>query len=361
MRIAIAIDSLAGGGAEKVMITLAKQFIRLGHEPHFLVMEDNRYYETPEDLPVHQCFAPKDKDFDHFGRLNASVHKLSAKIAEIESKVGKFDLFLSNLDKTNLMMTKTGVSPLYVIVHSSVEEELSRQFKLGPFAYFKKLRAKKALNGQHLITVSNGIANEIKDKGRLHPASMQTIYNPFEFNEITSQSQQDNPQIPQGDYLIHVGRFAKQKRHDVLFEALKLTQNQLPVVLLCHNHKKAIKAAKKFGIEKRLIIPGFQSNPFPWIKQAKALVLSSDFEGLPTVLIESLACGTPVVSTDCPHGPSEILTGNLVPYLVPRRDPAALAKMMDEVVSLPPSLELVDILAKVDATLIAEQYLALAK
>ncbi|MDT3306607.1 glycosyltransferase [Shewanella vaxholmensis] len=361
MRIAIAIDSLAGGGAEKVMITLAKQFIRLGHEPHFLVMEDNRYYETPEDLPVHQCFAPKDKDFDHFGRLNASVHKLITKIAEIESQVGKFDLFLSNLDKTNLMMTKTGVSPLYVIVHSSVEEELSRQFKLGPFAYLKKLRAKKALNGQHLITVSNGIAQEIKDRGRLHPASMQTIYNPFEFNEITSQSQQDNPQIPQGDYLIHVGRFAKQKRHDVLFQALKLTQNQLPVVLLCHNHKKAIKAAKKFGIEKRLIIPGFQSNPFPWIKQAKALVLSSDFEGLPTVLIESLACGTPVVSTDCPHGPSEILTGNLVPYLVPRRDPAALANMIDEVVSLPPSLEQVDILAKVDATIIAEQYLALAK
>ena len=343
MRIAIAIDSLAGGGAEKVMITLAKQFIRLGHEPHFLVMEDNRYYEIPEDLPIHQCFAPKDKDFDHFGRLNASVNKLSAKIAEIESQVGKFDLFLSNLDKTNLMMTKTGVSPLYVIVHSSVEEELSRQFKLGPFAYFKKLKSKKALNGQHLITVSNGIAKEIKDKGRLHPASMQTIYNPFEFNEITSQSQQDNPQIPQGDYLIHVGRFAKQKRHDVLFEALKLTQNQLPVVLLCHNHKKAIKAAKKFGIEKRLIIPGFQSNPFP------------------TVLIESLACGTPVVSTDCPHGPSEILTGNLVPYLVPRRDPKALAKMIDEVVSLPPSLEQVEILAKVDATLIAEQYLALAK
>jgi len=361
MRIAIAIDSLAGGGAEKVMLTLAKQFIHLGHEPHFLVMEDNQYYETPDNLPVHQCFVPKDKDFDHFGRLTASVNKLRAKIAEIESQVGKFDLFLSNLDKTNLMMTKTGVSPLYVIVHSSVEEELSRQFKLGPFAYFKKLRAKKALNGQHLITVSNGIAKEIKDKGRLHPASMQTIYNPFEFNEIVAQSQQDNPQIPQGEYLIHVGRFAKQKRHDVLFEALKLTQNQLPVVLLCHNHKKAIKAAKKFGIEKRLIIPGFQSNPFPWIKRAKALVLSSDFEGLPTVLIESLACGTPVVSTDCPHGPSEILTGNLSPYLVPRRDPKALAKMIDEVVKQPPSLAEVEILAKVDATLIAKQYLALAK
>lgn len=78
-------------------------------------------------------------------------------------------------------------------------------------------------------------------------------------------------------------------------------------------------------------------------------------------MIESLACGTPVVSTDCPHGPSEILTGNLAPYLVPRRNPTALAKMLDEVISRPPSLEQVDIFAKLDATLIAEQYLALAE
>ncbi len=361
MRIAIAIDSLAGGGAEKVMITLAKQFISLGHEPHFLVMEDNRYYDTPDNLPVHQCFADKDKDYDHFGRLKVAANKLRVKIAEIEAQVGKFDLFLSNLDKTNLMMTKIGVSPLYVIVHSSVEEELRRQFKLGPIAYFKKLRAKKALNGQHLITVSKGIASEIEHKGRIKPASMRTIYNPFEFNEIIQQSQQDNPQIPEGEFLIHVGRFAKQKRHDVLFEALKLKQNQLPVVLLCHNHKKAVKAAKKFGVEKLVIIPGFQANPFPWIKRAKALLLSSDFEGLPTVLIESLACGTPVVSTDCPHGPKEILTGDLAPYLVPRRDPKALAQMIDAVVANPPSLERVEILTKVDANLIAEQYLALAK
>lgn len=361
MRIAIAIDSLAGGGAEKVMITLAKQFIQLGHEPHFLVMEDNRYYDTPENLPVHQCFIDKDIDYDRLGHLNAAVNKLRAKITEIEAQVGRFDLFLSNLDKTNLMMSKTGVAPLYLVVHSSVEEELSRHFKLGPIAYYKKLRAKKALNGQHLITVSKGIASEITDKGRLQPASIQTIYNPFEFNEITALSQQENAAIPSGDYLIHVGRFAKQKRHDVLFAALKLAKNQLPVVLLCHNHKKAIKAAKKLGIENRLIIPGFQSNPFPWIKQAKALLLSSDFEGLPTVLIESLACGTPVVSTDCPHGPSEILTGNLAPYLVPRRDARALAQKIDDIVQSPPALDKVDILAKVDATLIAKQYLALAQ
>ncbi|MGL5407156.1 MAG: glycosyltransferase, partial [Shewanella sp.] len=82
---------------------------------------------------------------------------------------------------------------------------------------------------------------------------------------------------------------------------------------------------------------------------------------LPTVLIESLACGTPVVSTDCPHGPSEILTGDLASYLVARRDPKALAQMIDAVVKCPPSLERAEILAKVDATRIAEQYLSLAK
>lgn len=353
MRIAIAINSLAGGGAEKVMLTLAKQFIKLGHEPHFLIMEDDEYYDVPENLPVHQCFPDKSKT------QNAS--NLKAKIIDIESQIGKFDLFLSNLDKTNQLMAKTGVSPLYIVVHASVEEELHRSLKLGPIAYLKKLRAKRALNDQHLITVSKGIAEEIKNRGRIRPASIQTIYNPFEFDEILTLSNQENPDIPKTDYIIHVARFAKQKRHDVLFEALKLTENKLPVVLLCHNYKKAIKAAKKFGMQDRLIIPGFQRNPYSWIKNAKALVLSSDFEGLPTVLIESLVCGTPVVSTDCPHGPNEILTGELAQYLVPRQNPEQLAKKLDEVIKTPPLLKNIEILAKIDATLIAKQYLALTE
>ena len=361
MRIAIAIDSLAGGGAEKVMLTLASEFTQMGHEPHFLVMTDDVAFDISDTLPVHVCFEKKDKDFNRFWNLSPAVNKLKSKISQVEASVGQFDLFLSNLDKTNRLMTKTQVSPLFVVVHASVEEELNRHAKLGPFAFLKKLWAKKALNGHHLVTVSQGIANEIKQTQRISPASIQCIYNPFGFNDINTLSKQAAEGIPEQDYLIHVGRYVKQKRHDVLFQAIAQMKSQIPVVLLCHNPKKALKAAKKYGIEQRVIIPGFQPNPFPWIANAKALVLSSDFEGLPTVLIESLACGTPVVSTNCPHGPSEILTGELARFLVPRRDPKALAEKLDEMLLSPPSMAEIDILAKVKAVRIAEEYLALVK
>ncbi|MEC4727597.1 glycosyltransferase [Shewanella sp. D64] len=361
MRIAIAIDSLAGGGAEKVMLTLAKQFMAMGHETHFIVMHSSVVYELPPALPIHVCFDEKDKDFDRAFRLKFAVARLKAKIAMIEAEVGKFDLFLSNLDKTNRLMTKVGVSPLYVIVHASVEEELQRNAKLGPFAYFKKRQAKKALNGQRLITVSQGIADEIQASKWITPLSIRTIYNPFEFNDITELASHEVADIPAGDYLIHVGRLVKQKRHDILFQAIAKMENKIPVVLLCHHPRKALKMAEKYGVKQRVSVFGFQRNPYPWIKGSKGLFLSSDFEGLPTVLIEALACGIPVVSTDCPHGPKEILTGELSRFLVPRRDPEALANKLDEVLISPPELSEIDILHKVDAAKIAQEYLNLAK
>ena len=115
-----------------------------------------------------------------------------------------------------------------------------------------------------------------------------------------------------------------------------------------------------YVVAHRLILPGFQSNPYNWIKKAKALVLSSDYEGLPTVLLESIALGTKVVSSDCPHGPDEILTDELSRYLVPRRNPKALAEAIDKVLLDDIVLEHASILGKVCSEKVAKQYLALA-
>lgn len=358
-RIAIAIDSLAGGGAEKVMLTLAASLIELGHEPHLILLQDFCSHAVDKAIPVHACFSQQEKNLDSFWKLGKSAERLKSFIRDVEAKVGKFDLFLSNLDKTNLLMSKTNVSPLYFVVHNSIEEELSRQRKLGPFAYWDMLKAKKALNKQNLITVSNGIANEIKSAGRIKPASIQTIYNPFELERIREQAQVPAEGIPEGDYLVHVGRFARQKRHDILFQALSQMKHKLPLVLLCNNKKKALKVAKKYGVEQRIIVPGFQKNPYPWIKNAKLMALSSDYEGLPTVLIESLAVGTPVVSTNCDHGPSEILSHELAEYLVPRRSPKLLAEKMDAALEHYPNCDNAEILQQVGAQQVAQQYLAL--
>ncbi|MBC7004527.1 glycosyltransferase [Photobacterium sp. BZF1] len=359
MRIAIAIDRLSKGGAPKVMLSLANELLALGHEPHFLLMSEENIYDLPRGINVHCLFETDDKRLNRLFNLDKIAKKLSTKIARIESEVGKFDLFLSNLDKTNLLMAKTSVRPLFFVIHASVEEELKRHALLGPLKYVKKIRSKLALNGHHLITVSKGIEEEIRKKGRIKPASVTTIYNPFDIEDIVSKSLEKNPDIPTGDFWIHIGRFVQQKRHDVLFASLAKMENNLPIVLLCHKPKQARKLARKYGVEDRLIIPEFQYNPYPWIRAAKGMLLSSDFEGLPTVLIESLVCGTPVVSTDCPHGPKEILLDNLAEYLVPRRNPEELARKADLLLSR--SIDLTDcgIERKVAADVVAKKYLGL--
>jgi glycosyltransferase involved in cell wall biosynthesis len=355
-KIAIVIDSLTGGGAEKVALSLATELIAQGHQPHLIVLQNECAYELPQGLPVHYCFEVTNRNFDSIWNINQSVVTLKALIKSVEREFGQFDMFLSNLDKSNLMMTKAAISPLFCVVHNSIEEELKRQIKLGPFAYLKMLKQKNALNGQHLVTVSKGIETEIISKGRIQPASICTIYNPFDFDDIKKKANETDTDIPQEPYFIHIGRVAKQKRHDVLFEALSLMKTDIKLVLLCNNKKKALKIAAKFGVQNKLIIPGFKTNPFPWIKQAKLLALSSDYEGLGNVLIESLICNTPIVSTNCNHGPQEIMTDELAAFLVPRRNPAELAAKIDLALLSPPALTQPAILSKVAASTVAEAY-----
>jgi glycosyltransferase involved in cell wall biosynthesis len=114
------------------------------------------------------------------------------------------------------------------------------------------------------------------------------------------------------------------------------------------------------GLAGRVIVAGFQQNPYPWMRNARLLVLCSDHEGLPNVLIEALALGTPVVSTDCPSGPREILGAAGAPWLVPCGDAAALAQAMGAALDQRPALDGID-LGRFDADAIVAQWEALPR
>jgi glycosyltransferase involved in cell wall biosynthesis len=102
------------------------------------------------------------------------------------------------------------------------------------------------------------------------------------------------------------------------------------LVLLVKPSAKLANLIESEGVEESVIVAGFKPNPFPWIKAAKLLVLSSEREGLPNVLLEALWLNTPVISTDCRSGPREILEFDAERYLTPVNDPEALGRRIRE-------------------------------
>ena len=113
---------------------------------------------------------------------------------------------------------------------------------------------------------------------------------------------------------------------------------------------------KYFNLCDRVMLLGWKNNPYPYIKSARLLVLTSDFEGLPTVLIEALSLNTPVVSTDCPCGPSEILQGKLSRFLVPLNDVKSLADAMSVALENYPEIDQV-LLNKFSVQSVCDKYL----
>ena len=360
MNIIIVIDSLAGGGAEKVMLTLAEAMVQLHHNVTILSLASNAEYDISDVVNVDSLFTGRASKVDKFWLRKNSVLALQTWFEKKQSEIGHIDLVLSNLDRSNNLLARSNVKNVHFVIHNSVNAELARQKKLGPLSYLYLKKSKKNLNDKSLICVSKGVEKEITQGDLINPSAIRTIYNPFDVDKIKQQANEKNNDIPDEPYLIHVGRLAKQKRHDILFAAFAKLDKKYKLVLLCNKPAKALKLAQQYGIEKQLVVPGFQQNPYNWIKHAKALVLSSDFEGLPTVLIEALAVGTPVVSTNCTFGPSEILTGELSKYLVPAEQSEALANAVKLVLTDNPNVENADILKQVQAKQVALQYLALA-
>jgi glycosyltransferase involved in cell wall biosynthesis len=145
--------------------------------------------------------------------------------------------------------------------------------------------------------------------------------------------------LESGPIVVAAGRLCRQKGFDLLFEAFGRIAREFPAVRLIilgkGEERDVLRAlADSLGISARVDFPGWLPNPHAVISRASVFVLSSRYEGFPNALLEAMACGTPVVSTDCPSGPREILEGE-AGLLVPNEDPAAMAGALQALLSDP--------------------------
>ncbi len=362
----LAIDSLTGRGAEKVVVNLGEALLQLGHRVSIVIYEDIVEFAVDPRIRIHRLQPAARGRFRLLSRLsvNANVRLVKSVLARLEAEQGRVDLILSALPRIDRILSRIKDKRIHHVIHNA----LSLQNGIRKNGWRKKMsriwHAKRMYDGRQIIGVSAGVGEDLKVFVKVRPAALRTIYNPFHFDRLLSlagESFVPPPGVQSSDYILHIGAFTlKQKRQDVLIEAFAASGLTCRLVLLGkgRDEAKIREFAKRCGVEDRVIFAGFQANPYPWIRHARLLVLSSDYEGFGNVLVEAMVLGTPVLSTDCPAGPGEILAGEMRDSLVPVGDVQALARKMKAFHAQPPRIDTLS-LNRFAAATVANEYLKL--
>lgn len=337
MLFAFVLPNLAGGGAEKAILKTGLALAERGHEVHVFLLERQVNYAADHRIRLH--FVADKIRRGCWGKRSLAL-RLQRQVSCISP-----DLLVSTLPFADEVTRLTGLPNHWCRIANTLSREID-SLRLGPpLKAERRLRRYKALYGSRpLIAVSAGVASDLKN-GLGLKSRVVTVPNPFDFDAIRSASREPLSQPQSRGYVLHVARFSSQKRHDLLLDAWAMVPGEVDLILLTEPTKELQAMISARGLSDRVKVAGFQSNPYPWMARARLLVQCSDYEGLPNVLIESLICGTPVVSTDCPSGPREILGETLPSALIPCGDASALASRIRDFLAQPPPLARVDLSA----------------
>ena len=351
------IDSLRVGGAERITLTLAELFVKRGISVDIIGIYDYIEYAIPAGVTIHTIGFRK-RLFQNMLYRRA----LKKKIKSLEQDQEKpFDLILVHLLKSARLIQGLKHENLYYVLHSTMSQESLAGLE-GEKKKRKLKRLSKKFEDKNIIAVSKGVLKDYRDIIKIKYKTLQVIYNPIDVEKIRYQSKETNKYLSEKPYIVHLGRLVPVKRHDRLLEAFKQSRIDAKLILIGEgDYRRTIEEkVADLELQERVVFTGMLTNPYPIIKDARLLVLSSDYEGLTTVILEALALDVPVVSTDCPSGPKEILKGYLDNALVPPADTVALAAMMKKQYEEPSEISS-DVLRRFEGDHIIEQYIDLIK
>ncbi|OES44979.1 glycosyltransferase [Domibacillus iocasae] len=357
-KVALFLPSLAGGGAERVMVSLAEEFSRSGHDVDLVLAKAEGPYL--DQVP------PAVRIID----LNAS--RVLYSLVPLVRYLKKYqpESILSALSHANIIAvfasliarinTKTVVS-----IHSNmthISPMTTRPFVskwISPLIKWSFQKANK------VIAVSQGVAEDAVQTLHLPKEKVQVIYNPVVDEELIRKAneQVEHPWFAEGmpPVLLAVGRLTEVKDFPTLIRAFAKLRKTCPVklIILGEGEKRSELESliHDLHLEEDVDMPGFAENPYAYMKRARLFVLSSISEGLPTVLIEALACGTEVISTDCPSGPKEILKNGKYGTLVPVGHDHALYEAMKIILETVPEQTNAEAYSPFWKTNVSRQYL----
>ncbi len=330
-RVALFLPSLNGGGAERVAVSLVNGMARRGIAVDLVLANAAGSY-----LPD---VAPEVRIIDlRAGRVSKALWPLSRYLRR-ERPVATLS-FMNHANVVAVAAHRFAGRPgrLVVSEHTTIGIAAARLhgvsqrlvYGLVPWMY-------RLADG--VSAVSQGAARDLERFARLPAGSVRVIYNPFDLARIDQLAREPAPQHPwlQADghpVIVAAGRLTEEKDYPTLLRAFAKVRRQRPARLLILGEGELRGAletlVRQLGLTSDDVqMPGFARNPYVYFARAALFVLSSRWEGLPGVLIEAMACGTPVVSTDCPSGPREILEDGRWGWLVPVGDVGALVEAIE--------------------------------
>ena len=326
--------TLSEGGADRVTITLLRHLNRQWFRPTLvLVKRDGTLIDDiPDDVRV----------------IDLGVSRLRFSWLELATVLRreKPDILLSTSSGGNIIASLAHAAasdpkPRLILSERSTFSAVRRERRPTwlPVATITRQLYKRA---HRIIAVSEGVAMDLREALRLPADLVTAIYNPLVDEELHRQADEpvDHPWFAESTpILLAVGRLVVQKDYPSLLHAFRQLRSTRPVrlIILGEGAMRKDLEALASGLEIRSDVDflGFVKNPFPFMKRCTVYVLCSRIEGLPGALIQAMACGAPVVSTDCPHGPAEIIDQGTSGFLVPVGDPSRLAAAVSRVLDDP--------------------------
>jgi glycosyltransferase involved in cell wall biosynthesis len=323
--IAFFLPSLCGGGAERVTVNLAQAMTERGLTVHLVLAAAEGVFldQLPPAIRVVDLRA---------GRVLRSIRPLAAYLRHERPGVLVSSMGHANLIALWAGRLAGGVVPVVVTEHNTLSQEVRRQRGLTRWLW-PRLLGTFYRWAARVVAVSRDAADDLARTSGFPRDRIEVVYNPVITPAMMAQARQapDHPWFAAGGppVILGAGRLTKQKDFPTLVRAFAEVRRRHPARLLILGEgedRPALEALiGELGLSDDVALPGFRDNALAYMARSAVFVLSSVWEGLPTVLIEALAAGTRVVSTDCPSGPREILQEGRLGALVPLGDVPALA------------------------------------
>lgn len=332
--IAFIINSLEGGGAERVMcklLSIMESFFTQHQIDVHLILLD----ALPE---AHQCPAYVNKiTLKTDGNLLQGYRQLKPLLRQLSPS-----LSLSFLTRSNMLNVVLSHQLGYQAVISE-RVNTSSHFPGGLKDTISKAMVKATYPRAHrVMAVSEGVKADLINNFNVNKERVQTVYNPYDIAAIHKLADESVSDLPQNAYIIGTGRLVKNKNFSLLIDAYAKSDVPEDLVILGQGDQEdALKEqVAGLGLSERVHFLGFKTNPYPYIKQARYFVSTSNAEGFPNAIVEAMCLGKAVVATNCESGPAEILSGEYPLHigqftpsrygcLCPVNDAAAVANAMD--------------------------------